>query len=843
MVKFLKWTFGLGLLGGVLAGVLLFVLVMRLSNDLPAYEHLANYTPPIMSRTHAGDGTLIGEYAQERRLFVPIAAVPQHLINAFLAAEDKNFYAHNGIDPMGVVRAAGQNISNILSGRRLEGASTVTQQVAKNFLLSSDVTLERKIKEALLALRLEETFSKQQILELYLNEIYLGLGTYGVASASLIYFDKPLDELSLAEAAYLAALPKAPNNYHPFRRRERAIARRNWVLERMVSNNYITREQADEAAGQDLFVVDRARHLQQYASEYFVEEVRRRTYERFGEEKLYRGGLSIRTTVNTRFQQIAKRALRDGLLAYDRRYGYRGPVARMEWLAEEAVAEEATAEEQEVEIVEAMEEGEEEEPNNWATELTKIDIPSDVAPWRLAVVLGVDEESATVGLRPHWTRANRFADETQTGTIDLAAVEWARAAKTLANGTKILGPKIKAVTDVLAIGDVVWVAPTDSENYTLEQYPEVNGALVAIDPHNGRVLAMIGGYSFSASEFNRATQAKRQPGSAFKPFVYAAALDNGFTPASLVLDAPFVMDQGKDHGFWKPENYSRRFYGLSTVRLGMELSRNLMTIRMAQEIGMSAIVKYARRFDINTTMPRALSMALGAGETTLLRLTTAYAMLVNGGKRVQPVFIDRVQDRFGTTLARHDTRVCTDCAAEAWVGQAPPELIDIREEVLSPQTSYQIVSMLEGAVTRGTGRGVSDLGKPLGGKTGTTNDSRDAWFVGFAADLAVGVYVGFDDNQPLGQGETGGKIALPIFKQFMQSALRDFPTPPFRIPPDVNLVRINAKTGKLATADDEVVILEAFKPGTEPSEESELVDERVPVYESETVGTGTGGLY
>ncbi len=577
-------------------------------------------------------------------------------------------------------------------------------------------------------------------------------------------------------------------------------------------------------------MVDRASNLEGYAAEYFIEEVRRRIYDRFGEEKLYRGGLSIRTTVNTRFQKTAKKALRDGLSSYDRRQGFRGPVTRLEDLTD------------------------------WGTQLTEIDIPSDLAPWRLAVILEVGKAAAKIGLRPYFTRAGQFADETQTAKMDLEAVEWARARKEATKkDDKVLGPPIKRIKDVLAVGDVVWVSPSArkiktrrgadrdpnlaAHYYTLEQYPEANGALVAMDPHNGRVLAMIGGYSFSTSEFNRATQANRQPGSAFKPFVYAAALDKGFTPTTLVLDAPFVMDQGDDHGFWKPENYSRRFYGLSTVRLGMELSRNLMTIRMAQEIGMPIISEYARRFDINRSLRRGLAMSLGAGETTLLRLTTAYAMLVNGGKRIQPVFIDRVQDRFGTTLQRHDKRNCAGCVADKWAGQAPPELADEREEILSAQTSYQIVSMLEGAVKRGTGGRVRSLGKTLAGKTGTTNNSRDAWFVGFSADLVVGVYVGHDDNKPLGEGETGSRVALPVFKQFMQHALKGQTTPPFRIPPGLTLVRINAKTGELAKPGDEVVILESFKPGTEPGGVNDQAKERSVLHETQTIGTGTGGLY
>jgi penicillin-binding protein 1A len=480
----------------------------------------------------------------------------------------------------------------------------------------------------------------------------------------------------------------------------------------------------------------------------------------------------------------------------------------------------------------------------------KINSPSDLRPWRLAVVLSADAKEASIGLRPRMTRARRFEDAVDVGRLTLDAVSWARAAPNAENGYRKIGPKISRVDQVLSVGDIVWVAPADTPGFfKLEQVPEVNGAIVALDPHTGRVLAMVGGFSFGASEFNRATQANRQPGSAFKPFVYAAALDSGFTPASLVLDAPFVMEQGNDKGLWKPENYARRFYGLSTLRLGMEKSRNLMTVRMAQEIGMNKISAYARRFDITPNMPRVLAMALGAGETTLMRLTSAYAMLVNGGRKIEPVFVDRIQDRYGTTLYRQDTRPCIGCNAEVWTDQIPPDLPDTREEVLSAQTSYQVVSMLEGVVKRGTGRQIHTLGKPLAGKTGTTNDNRDAWFVGFSPDLAVGVYVGYDDNRSLGTNETGGRVAAPIFRAFMKSALDSSMPPPFRIPPALSLVRINAKTGKLAQPVDETVILEAFKIGTEPSRNSKQAvvrgAERTGNQRGQgaTVGAGTGGLY
>jgi len=816
-------------LGGALAG---FYMLWRLSNDLPSYDHLADYAPPVMTRVHAGDGSLIAEYARERRIFVPIETVPDYVVEAFLAAEDKNFYTHTGVDARGVLRAVIDNIWNVLNDRRLVGASTITQQVAKNFLLSSDVTIERKVKEALLALKLERAFTKDEILELYLNQIYLGFGSHGVAAAALNYFDKSLTELSLAEAAYLAALPKAPNNYHPFRRRDRAIARRNWVIGRMLDNEFITSYQASVARSEDLVVTPRAFGAQIVEANYFVEQVRRDLYERYGEEQLYESGLSVRTTLDTHLQRAARTALRNGLRAYDQRHGWRGAVATLE------------------------------ANTTWTNALSEMDIPGDLAPWTLGVVIGLSETEVKIGLRPTRDVSGAFLDEVITSTIPLSEMTWARR---FIDDTH-LGPEIERPQDVLAIGDVVYVEPVSeaaageggaSEYYALRQIPDVNGGIVVLDPHTGRILALQGGFSYNLSEYNRAVQAARQPGSAFKPFVYAAALDRGFTPSSLVLDAPFVMDQGPGLALWKPENYGHRFYGPSTLRLGIEKSRNVMTVRLAQNIGMGVVRDYARRFGIRDNLPTVLSMALGAGETTLLRLTTAYAMLVNGGHKISPTLIDRIQDRHGATIYRHDTRACDACVATLWENQSAPILPDDRARVLSPQTAYQVVSMLEGVVERGTGRSVRAVGVPLAGKTGTTNDERDAWFVGFSPDLAVGVFVGFDAPRAMGRGETGGKVAAPIFRDFMTVALGGTPAVPFRIPPGINLVRVNAKTGLLATPGETSVILEAFKDGTEPASREmepqgfpELTGAIGPDGElittttsAPSIGTGTGGLY
>lgn len=815
MMRYIKIMVSLGLLGASILAFLFGAYLWQISSSLPDYEHLADYTPPVTSRAHAGDGALIAEFAQQRRLFVPVDSIPRIVEQAFLSSEDKNFYNHLGLDVFGIARAALQNVVNVVNNRRLEGASTITQQVAKNFLLTNDVTFRRKLKEAILAIRLENAFSKRQILELYMNEIYLGIGSYGVAAAALNYFDKSLEELTVAEAAYLAALPKAPNNYHPVRQKDRALARRNWVLDRMYENGYISGQKAQQAKLEELVVNFRPVGAQQFEAEYFVEEIRRNVHDVLGGSQLYGGGLSIRSTLDTQMQTYALNALRAGLVDYDQRYGYRGPLTQIESL------------------------------EGWPRSLYDMPVADDIFPWRKAVVISVDDQEAEIGLRPQSRPSEEQAPE--IGKIALATTRWARRAAAKA-GDK-MGSAIGSLHQVLGAGDVIYVAPGEEEGYfELRQLPEANGAIVAMDPHNGRVLAMVGGFSFDLSEFNRATQARRQPGSSFKPIVYAAALDEGYTPASLVLDAPFVIDQGRDQGLWKPENYARRFYGLSTLRLGMEKSRNLMTIRLAQQIGMKKVVNYARSFGVTEEMPPVLAMALGAGETTLMQIVSAYSVFVNGGKRINPVLIDRIQNRYGHTVYRHDNRPCDACSVDSWMFQSPPSLPDDRLQIIPKQTAFQIVSMLEGAVARGTGRAARVLNRPLAGKTGTTNDSRDAWFIGFSPDLVVGVYIGFDDNRSLGSGESGGKVAAPVFTEFMRNALRTAPVIPFRIPPDVSLVRINAKTGKLATRGERDIILEAFKIGTEPvSGRRQLVidgntgpDERG---DANSQSPASGGLY
>ncbi len=774
--------------------------------DLPDYRQLADYEPPVMTRVHAGDGRLLAEYAIEGRVFVPIEAMPRRVIHAFLAAEDKNFYEHPGVDFLSVVRAALTNLRNMGSNRRPVGASTITQQVAKNFLLSNEVSLERKIKEAILAFRMERTFTKDRILELYLNEIYLGFSSYGVATAALNYFNKSLDELSIAETAYLAALPKAPTNYHPINHPSAAKARRDWVIGRMLEEGAVAEDEAVQARAAPLVIRQRA-ETEFFQAEFFAESVRRELLSRYGESQLYKGGLSVRTTLDPRLQEVADRVLRGGLVAYDRRHGWRGPIKQLDSI------------------------------DGWRDQLARLGRPVGLEPWQIAIVLTLDDTGADIGLA-----------DGGLGRIPLPELRWARAWK---KGER-LGPKVQAPSDVLAVGDMVPVeeVTADSEgnaypagSYALRQLPELEGALVALDPHTGRVLAMSGGYSYARSQFNRATQALRQPGSAFKPFVYLPALDQGYTPSTLILDAPFVVEQGPGLPKWRPANYTRKFYGPSTMRLGIEKSRNLMTVRLAQTIGMEKVKEYAERFGIVDNLSTQLSMSLGAGETTLLRLTAAYGMLVNGGKRIVPTFIDRIQDRNGRTIFRHDSRPCEGCRATFWTRQRVPRLPDDRDDVTDPTTAYQMVSMLQGAVDRGTGVRVRAVGKPLGGKTGTSNDSKDAWFVGFSPDLAVGVFAGFDEPRSLGPQEQGASVAAPIFRDFMAGALENAPATPFRIPPGIRLVRVNGASGLLAQHGDRGVILEAFKPGTLPRGPSQVLEGLSSAEVDSSASTGTGGLY
>lgn len=817
------------------AGTILFLvgvaavagLIWHFSKDLPDYSQLQNYEPPVMTRVHASDGSLLGEYAKERRLYLPIQAVPKLVINAFLAAEDKNFYEHGGIDYQGMLRAALLYAQNYGSNRRPQGASTITQQVAKNFLLTNEVSFARKIKEALLAMRIERAYSKDKILELYLNEIYLGLGAYGIAAASLVYFDKSVNELTVAEAAYLAALPKAPSTLHPVKNRDRAIERRDYVIDRLLENGWVNQADAEKARKQPLIVTSRTNLAHTFAGEYFAEEVRRDLFERYGEKKLYEGGLSVRTTLDPELQVIARKTMANGLVTYDEAQGWRGAMSKLDI------------------------------SGDWGVKLAEVKSLTDISPWRLAVVLESDDKSARIGFQPGRELGGAVSKKRQTGLITLEGVKWAKAAS-----GSMRGRTPTKVSQVLSPGDVIYADPLIAKDgkvvegeYRLRQLPEVSGAMVAMDPRTGRVLAMVGGFSFDQSQFNRATQAYRQPGSSFKPLVYSSALDNGYTPSTVVVDAPIEIDQGHGSGVWRPENYSKeKYYGPQTLRNALRLSLNTVTVRLAQDIGMPLIGEYAKRFGVYDELPNYLSYALGAGETTVLRMVTAYSMFDNGGRRVKPTLIDRIQDRYGHTMYKHDTRECGGCdAPEGWKNQSEPQLIDHREQVLDAMTAYQITSMMEGVVQAGTATVMRDLGKPIAGKTGTTNDQKDAWFIGFSPDLVVGIYVGYDKPRNLGRQATGGHLAAPIAHDFMKVALADKPATPFRIPAGIKLVRVDSKTGMRAgPGSSGKTILEAFKPGTAPPDNYSVIGvadangrepQPLPDADRSLFRPGTGGLY
>jgi len=799
---------GLSALGILVAGgiVAIYLVLHHYSEGLPDYRALADYKPRVVTRIHAGDGELLAEFSTEKRIFVPIDSIPKLVKEAFMSAEDKNFYQHKGVDPEGIVRAAVTDLKNLHSEKRPVGASTITQQVARNFLLTNEVSIARKVKEMILAYRIEQVLTKDQILELYLNEIYLGFNSYGVAAASLDYFDKPLDELSVAEVAFLAAIPKNPNRYFREKNRDAAIERRNYVINRMLEDKYITQAQAQEAIATPLSFLPR-HDIATVPAGHFTEEVRRQLLATYGKDGLYGGGLSVRTTLDPKLQEIAVKSLRDGLVSYDQRHGWRGPVTHLPNM------------------------------NSWAEQLSKVPPPDGAETWRLAVVINAEADSAKVG----------FADG-KTTELQMSDMRWTGKSK---------------ASQLLQIGDVVLTqyveAPAKPEDkkkkdkdqaaaqpaapawhYVLRQMPEVNGALVALDPHTGRVLALVGGMSYESSEFDRATQANRQPGSSFKPFVYLAALDSGFTPETIVLDAPVEIDQGPGLPLWKPVNFEHEFLGPLPLRVCLEKSLDAATVRVGQAIGMPKVVEYAKKFGISDNLPPYFSSVIGAGETTLMRMVTAYAELDNGGKKLTPTLIDRIQDRQGKTVFRHDTRQCPECNGIDWKDQKVPEIADDKPQIQDPRTAFQMVEMMEGVVQRGTARSLAALGHPMAGKTGTTNDAKDLWFIGFTPNLVVGTYVGYDEPKSLGKHEQGATVAVPIVKEFMTSFLTDKPPIPFKTPPGLRLVRVDSGSGS--------AIWEAFLPGTEPGVDhppppgADLLtnagSQNLP-----SATTGTGGIY
>tara|TARA_Y100000590_G_scaffold183445_1_gene209046 strand:+ start:2974 stop:5331 length:2358 start_codon:yes stop_codon:yes gene_type:complete len=722
------------------------------STDLPDYKILANYKPPISSRVHSGGGQLIAEYALQKRLFIPYESVPKNVIYSFLSAEDKNFFSHPGVDAKSITRAIIKNLKNIYSEKRLEGASTITQQVAKNFLLTSEVSIKRKIKEAILAFRIERAYSKERIMELYLNQIYLGEGTYGIAAASLEYFDKAVSDLSYEEAALLAALPRAPSKYNPYKSMERAKLRRNIVLKNLYENSYINKDEYKNLISKKIKTKKRKIKLLEEAN-FYSEEVRRIVSDTYGYDNLYKGGLSIRTPLNSNYQINALESLREGLENYDRRHGWRGPITNLNLV-------------------------------DWQENIKNF-IPDKSLNWKVAKVIEVNQLSIKIEI-----------ENKEIGFIDFKNIKWTRK---------------KSFEDLLKLNDIIYVQKIKKNKWSLKQLPKINGAIVVMDPYTGRVLAMAGGFSFKLSEFNRATQAKRQPGSAFKPVVYAAALENGFNPSTLVLDAPFVIDQGEGLKTWKPENYGKKFYGPSTLRTGIEKSRNLMTVRVAQKVGFDQISKITKDFGIYDDVPELLSVSLGAAETTLIKLTNAYCTFVNGGKKVTPVFIDRIQDRRGKTIFNADKRKCVGCEEISYLKDEIPSIKDDRKQIISSETAYQITSMLEGVVKRGTGRKLRNLNLPLAGKTGTTNKNMDAWFLGFTSKLVIGVYVGFDEPKTLGKYETGAKAALPVFKKFVEKVIKKKDALPFKVPNTINLVMVDVETGLQANNNTKKAIYESFK--------------------------------
>ncbi len=769
IARFLGLIFATGAIVFVVGALAAAAVVWKYEQELPDYTQLKNYEPPVMTRVHAGDGTVLAEYSHERRLYLPSSAIPALVKEAFISAEDKTFYTHAGVDPEGIVRALMVQVE----GGHMQGASTITQQVAKNFLLTNERSYDRKIKEALLSFRIESAYSKEKILELYLNEIYLGLGNYGVAAAALNYYGKSVHELTVAEVAYLAALPKGPNNYHPFTHREKALDRRNYVIDRMVENGYVSKADGDHAKQQPLDVNPRVLSPNTYYSGFFAEEVRRELGDKFGEKKLYEGGLSVRTTLDPKMQALARKALVDGLVRYDEAHGFRGPMRHIDI------------------------------GGDWGPPLADVPALGDVKPWRLAVVLDMNGNDAQVGLQPRRDPDGRVNRDREMATMVQAGLHWTKG--TGRNG--------------LTVGDVVYAEPIDGkpDQVRLRQIPEVGGGIVAMDPYTGRVFAMVGGFSFDQSNFNRATQAMRQPGSSFKPIVYATALDNGYTPSSIVLDEPISIDQGPGLGVWSPQNFEGKSGGPHTLRYGVEHSINQMTVRLARDVGMPLIAEYAKRFGIYDDLPPYLSFSLGAGETTLMKMTTAYSMLANGGRKIKSTLIDRIQDRWGHTIYRHDERSCQNCNEPKFVSDEPePTLVDKREQVLDPLTAYQITSIMEGVIQRGTGQVIRSVGKHLAGKTGTTNDAKDLWFVGYSPDLAVGVFMGYDRPRSLGDSAQAALYTAPIFRDFMAMALKNKPDIPFRVPPGIKLIPVDARSGQRSSGSGS--ILEAFKPGTAPPE-------------------------
>ncbi len=754
MHRIIKNIFILILSFGLLSALSIIAVLWAFSNNLPDYKFLKNYKPAVSSKVYSGDGELVNDFSSEKRIFVPYKAISEKVINSFLSAEDKNFFYHPGVDAKGVLRAVVNNISNIIASRRLEGASTITQQVAKNFLLTNEVSLNRKIKEAILAFRIERALSKERILELYLNQIYLGEGTYGVASASLEYFDKPISELSYEEAAMLAALPKAPSRYNPYKNIKLAKFRRDLVLKNLLENGYINESDYKEFTNNKISLKKRKKTFTEDTS-YYVEDIRKDVVEKLGFDKVYKQGLNISTPINLDLQKIAIKSLREGLISYDKRRGWRGPIINSKRL------------------------------DNWNNNinLDKFRLEKSIN-WEIAIVIKIDKFFVDVE-----------TENKENGIIKYENISWVK----------------KEFDQILKVGDIIYVEKLKGNTFALRQLPEVNGGIVVMDPFTGRVLALSGGFSFKKSEFNRATQALRQPGSAFKPFIYALALENGYTPSTLILDAPLVLEQGSDLKMWKPENYGKKFYGPSTLRMGLEKSRNLMTVRIAQDLGLKKIVNFSKQLRIYEDPSELLSISLGSAETTLLKLTSAYSSFVNGGKLIMPIMIDRIQDSEGNTIFNNEKRMCINCDQISYLSESYPNIKDEFLQIFSSETAYQMTSILEGTVQNGTGKNLKDLNLDIGGKTGTTNSNTDTWFIGFTSKLVIGAYVGFDNPKSLGKYETGAKTALPIFKNFVKNAVKKEEARPFKVADNIIMKVIDPITGKKPSSSTKSTIIEAYK--------------------------------
>jgi penicillin-binding protein 1A len=752
MHRIIKNIFILILSLSLLSVITIIAVLWAFSNNLPDYKFLKNYKPSVSSKVYSGNGELVNDFSSKKRIFVPYKTISEKVINSFLSAEDKNFFSHPGVDARGVLRAVVNNISNVVASRRLEGASTITQQVAKNFLLTNEVSFNRKIKEAILAFRIERALSKERILELYLNQIYLGEGTYGVASASLEYFDKPISELNYDEAALLAALPKAPSRYNPYKNIELAKFRRDLVLKNLLENEYINKKNYKEFVNNEIYLKKRKETFTEDTS-YYVEDIRKDVVEKLGFDKVYKQGLNINTPINLNLQKIAIKSLREGLISYDKRKGWRGPISNSKKF------------------------------NNWNDNLDKYKLEKTIN-WDLAIVKKIDKFSIEIE-----------TEKKISGIIKYENISWVK----------------KEFNEVLKIGDIIYVEKLKDDIFALRQLPKVNGGIVVMDPFTGRVLALSGGFSFKKSEFNRATQALRQPGSAFKPFIYALALENGYTPSTLILDAPLVLEQGSDLKMWKPENYGKKFYGPSTLRMGLEKSRNLMTVRIAQDLGLKKIVNFSKQLGIYQNPSELLSISLGSAETTLLKLTSAYSSFVNGGKLVKPIMIDRIQDSEGNTILNNEKRKCLNCNQISFLSENYPNIEDEFLQIFSAETAYQMTSILEGTIQNGTGKNLKDLNLDIGGKTGTTNSNTDTWFVGFTSKLAIGVYVGYDNPKSLGRYETGAKTALPIFKNFIKNAVKKKDARPFKVADNIIMRVIDPITGKKPDTATKSTIIESYK--------------------------------